>query len=105
MVWTSVGSVGADDSGRSIQGQCYTPGGSPIGAQFQVNTHTLSCQFLAAVSAASDGSLAAAWTSLGSSGNDSSGLSVQARTLAAAEALFVDGFETGDTTAWSSSQP
>jgi hypothetical protein len=105
VVWESVGSPGDDASDRSVQGRCYTPAGSALGDQLQVNTYVASSQFLPAVAVAASGSLTVAWTSFGSSGDDGSALSVQARLLDPARALFLDGFESGDTGGWSSASP
>ncbi len=103
VVWESLGSPGTDASGRSVQIRCYTSGGVAFGDQLQVNTTTASCQFLPAATAAGD-SLAVAWSSLSSSGNDSD-LSVQARILDPAQPLFGDGFESGDTSGWPTASP
>jgi hypothetical protein len=105
VVWESLGSPGSDSSGRSVHGRCYTAAGSAFGDQLQINTYTTSCQFLPAVAVAGDGSLSVAWTSIGSSGGDTSELSVQARVLGPGLALFVDDFESGDVSGWSSASP
>jgi hypothetical protein len=55
------------------------------------------------VSAAPDGQFVAAWHSNGSTGNDNDSYSIQARRFAGFIGVFIDGFETGDTTAWSDS--
>ena len=44
------------------------------------------------------------WDSPGSYGTDNSGSSIQGQ-LYTTRVLFADGFESGDTSAWSRSQP
>jgi hypothetical protein len=56
---------------------------SPLGAQFQVNTYTTGNQYQPAVATDSEGNFVIVWTSSGSSGTDTSNLSVQARRWAA----------------------
>ncbi|MEO8276353.1 MAG: hypothetical protein ABI639_09040 [Thermoanaerobaculia bacterium] len=56
---------------------------SPLGGQFEVNSYTTNQQYQPAVSSDSDGNFVIVWTSFGSSGTDSSNLSVQARRWAA----------------------
>lgn len=79
VVWQSGGSSGSDSSGWSIQGQLFDAGGSPVGGQFQVNTYTTSSQVAPAVAFDGLGNFVVAWESLGSTGTDTSGYSVQAR--------------------------
>ncbi len=104
VLWDSVGSYGSDTSETSIQGQLYDISGAAVGNQFQVNTYTTGKQELPAVSSLdASGNFVVVWQSLGSDGSDSSSLSVQAQRFAT-RAVFVDGFESGDTTSWSSTQ-
>ncbi len=51
---------------------------------------------------AADGDFVVAWESEGSGGDDTSGYSIQRSPVAL---IFTDGFESGDTTAWSSTVP
>jgi hypothetical protein len=44
VVWSSNGSAGSDTDSNSIQGQRFAADGTPIGGQFQINTHTTSSQ-------------------------------------------------------------
>ena len=73
-----------------------------MGGEFQVNTYTTSAQRYPVVQARGDEFLVA-WTSLGSSGDDTIGWSTQARRLAIP--FFADGFESGNTNVWSSTIP
>jgi hypothetical protein len=79
VTWESFGSPGNDSSYESIQGQRYAANGSAMGMQFQVNTYTPSQQTTPAVAAPACGDFVVVWWSIGSSGTDSSGTSVQAR--------------------------
>ena len=82
VVWESYGSSGTDTSGFSIQGQRYASGGSPQGAEFQVNSYTTSDQQYPSVAAAADGDFVVVWNSAGSSGTDTSGDSIQGQRYA-----------------------
>jgi hypothetical protein len=79
VVWASVGSPGTDTSGQSIQGRRYASDGSPLGAQFQLNTYTNSDQSSPDVAATAGDDFVAVWASDGSFGTDTSGSSIQAR--------------------------
>jgi hypothetical protein len=103
VVWHSFGSGGDDDSQRSVQAQRYASNGQPLGGQFQVNTYVDSQQVFAAVAAPPGGDPTVVWDSLGSSGTDALGWSIQAQRYRVT--LFVDGFESGTTDEWSDVQP
>ncbi|MEO7795814.1 MAG: hypothetical protein ABIV06_13680, partial [Thermoanaerobaculia bacterium] len=66
---------------------------SPLGGQFQVNTYTTSHQYQPAVATDSAGNFVIVWTSAGSSGGDTSNLSVQARRWAADGAALGGEFQ------------
>jgi hypothetical protein len=78
-VWMSSVSAGDDNGSLSIQGQRYSAGGSPLGAQFQVNTYTTGNQALPSVAASLLGDFLVVWHSDGSPELDSSAESIQAR--------------------------
>lgn len=103
VVWASDGSFGSDTGLRSVQARHFTAAGTAIGDQFQVNAYTTGQQYLPAsgkaIGAGSGESFVVVWTSHGSFGNDDQYTSVQARRFP--WRLFVDDFESGDTTAWS----
>ena len=84
MVWRSEGSAGGDTSYSSIQGQRYSAAGATQGAQFQVNSYTTSSQASPAIASDVDGDFVVAWQSGGSSGGDTSGLSVHGQRYSAA---------------------
>ncbi len=106
-VWHSYGSSGSDSSGTSIQGQRYAADGMALGGEHQVNSTTASYQWAASVAAVADGGFVVAWTSDGSSGSDSSGISIQGQRFAAprfslvghaGKCLDVQGEDTADGT-------
>jgi hypothetical protein len=92
--WTSNGSFGGDSSGESVQAQRYAEDGSPIGAEFQVNTYSTSTQTTPSVAVDDDGDFVVAWMSIGSPGDDTSYTSIQARRYEVANAQwrFEEGF-------------
>ena len=103
VVWESFGSSGNDFSLRSIQGQRYDADGVATGGEFQVNTFITNHQYRPMVATDASGTFVVVWTSIGSAGTDNSGGSIQGQRFATP--LFADGFESGDTSAWSSTLP
>jgi hypothetical protein len=83
VVWESYGSPGDDAAESSIQGRRFDSAGSPLGAQFQINTYNTSFQTDARVAAAGDGRFVVAWRSDGSFGTDTDLTSTQAQRYAA----------------------
>ncbi|GMU65580.1 MAG: hypothetical protein AMXMBFR36_18540 [Acidobacteriota bacterium] len=99
VAWWSYGSSGTDTSYSSIQARnCHVASDCP-GNEFQVNVGTESFQFRPAVAAVPAGEFVVTWTSWISEGDDDSLSSVQVRRY---DALLSDGFESGDTSRWSS---
>jgi hypothetical protein len=94
VVWTSHGSSGTD-SDVSVQGQLYAADGTPLGVEFQVNTFTTSSQVRPSVSVDADGDFVVVWQSLGSSGTDTDGPSVQGQRYAVPtfEVFVADAFD------------
>jgi hypothetical protein len=103
VVWQSYGSSGTDTDRRSIQAQRFASDGSALGSEFQVNTYTTLWQFDPSVAVDADGEFVVVWKSYGSSGTDTDGFSIQAQQYLFS--VFADGFESGDTTLWSSTVP
>ena len=93
VVWLSYGSGGTDTSGTSIQARRYAANGVPLSGQAQVNTYTTSDQWFPAVAAGSAGNFVVAWQSLGSSGTDADGWSIQAQRYAANGAALGGQFQ------------
>ena len=79
VVWDSDGSPGGDTQLRSIQGRRYAADGTPLAAQFQVNSFTTGEQYAPAVAVAGAGHFLVVWTSAGSPQDDSVSTSIQAR--------------------------
>ena len=77
VVWESGGSDGTDTSDESIQAQRFNAVGSPVGAEFQVNSYTTDEQSDPAVAMDSAGNFVVVWESYGSYGTDDSYNSIQ----------------------------
>jgi hypothetical protein len=103
VVWQSESSAGGDTSLNSVQARRVDAADQPLGADLQVNGYTAMQQLAPALAIDGAGRPTVAWQSRGSGGGDTSMESVQGRRLATG--LFADGFETGDTSAWSGSFP
>ena len=93
VVWTSKGSPGTDWFGYSIQGQRYASDGSAQGAQFQVNTFTMTWQFRASVAADPGGGFLVAWDCTCATGSDTDTFSIQSRRYAANGAALGPQFQ------------
>ncbi len=63
VVWESYASAGTDTDGRSIQARHFTAAGSPVGAEFQVNTSISGEQKAPAVARNSSGAFIVVWES------------------------------------------
>jgi len=79
VTWTSESSSGSDTSGRSVQLRRFGSDGLPMGDDQQVNSYTDSDQNQARIDGSGDGGFVVVWASDGSSGDDDSSLSIQAR--------------------------
>ncbi|MEO7974568.1 MAG: hypothetical protein ABIU84_13375 [Thermoanaerobaculia bacterium] len=75
---------------------------SPAGGELQVNSYTTGAQRSPAIRSDPQGNFVVAWHSNGSSGGDTSSLSIQAQRY---DGLFRDDFETADTARWSATLP
>jgi len=104
VVWTSDGSYETDSHGWSIQGQRFDEAGNPVGDQFQVNTYTTGLQQSSFVGVGGDGDFVVVWKGEGSYGTDTDYTSIQGQRFAD-PTVFADGFESGDTSAWSKAVP
>lgn len=82
VVWQSRGSSGTDSDSWSVQGQRYASNGTPLGAEFQVNTYTTGEQDRPSVSVGPDGGFVVVWASSDSAGTDSSADSVHGQRYA-----------------------
>ena len=79
VVWSSGGASAGDTASYSIQARRYLANGTPVAGEFQVNSYTNGDQSFPAVSIDGVGRFVVAWRSLGSSGTDVAGASIQAR--------------------------
>jgi hypothetical protein len=79
VAWDSDASREDDRSDRSVQAQRFDAAGSPLGAQFQVNTYTTGAQEIPAVGQDGGDGFVVVWASAGAQGTDRIGSSVQAR--------------------------
>ena len=102
VVWQSDVSDATDTSGSSIQARWFDADGSPLGAEFQVNTYTPGAQTYPAVAVRDRDNFVVVWQSDGSSGNDHDSSSIHAQRFGLP---FLDGFEGGDTARWSATVP
>lgn len=103
VAWQSESSTGSDSSSYSVQAQQVTADGSLAAAEFQVNTSTYAYQKYASVASLGYEGFVVVWESYESAGTDSSSYSVQMQRLT--NWLFADGFESGNTLAWSAAVP
>ncbi len=98
VVWHDNDPYGTDTWGWRVNAKRYNSSGTLIDGPFQINTYTTDQQRYPAVAIDAAGDFVVAWESVGSSGTDADGHSIQ-RT-ASAQLIFADGFESGDTSAW-----
>ena len=98
VVWQSYGSSDTDTDIWSIEAQIFASDGSAVGSEFQVNTYTTGWQWEPVVATDTDGDFVVVWTNM-----PSDGTSIRARQYLVT--VFADGFESGNTTAWSTSVP
>jgi hypothetical protein len=101
--WSSHGSQGTDNHYTSIQARRYASDGAPTGDQFQVNSTPGGFQLRPAVGSPGPGGFLVTWMSPASSEDDHGTWSIQGQ--AYADPLFADGFESGDTSAWTMTVP
>lgn len=66
VAWGSYASAGTDHSFTSVQARRFTNSGTPLGADFQVNTSTFAAQFAEGVAIDSAGNFVVSWGSYGS---------------------------------------
>ncbi len=98
VVWESDGSAGSDGDGRSVQGRRVAPDDGFSAPDFQVNHHATGDQHRARIHGRGVDEAVVVWRS------DQPG-SDEIRARAVADPLFADGFESGNTSAWSVSVP
>ncbi len=94
VVWRSPVSLGSDTDDDSIQARYFPAGGGPGEPLFQVNSYSTGDQNRPALATDRDGVFLAVWREPGLRGQ-----------FLVGPRLFADGFESGDTTAWSNTIP
>ncbi|MEE8526655.1 MAG: hypothetical protein V3T72_22185 [Thermoanaerobaculia bacterium] len=86
---------------QEIRGRQFDGDGDPLAPDFRIDTADGYANAAARVSRRHDSSFVVVWQSYGSPADDQSAHSIQARSFPAI-GVFTDGFESGDTSAWSS---
>ncbi len=104
-VWYSFGSGGSDDSTNSIQARRYADDGSPLGAEFQVNSYAAGNQSFPIAAGLAGGSFVTVWESAGSFGSDSSQTSIQGQLYGAGGTALGAQFQVNTYTTGSQSGP
>lgn len=100
VVWHHHGRPPQRDS-SGILGREFKANGTALTGEFQVNGYTTNTQRSSAIALGPDGRFIVAWSSFRSPGTDDEPESIQARIFQSSW-LLLDGFESGDTSAWSS---
>jgi len=99
VTWSSghpvIGDGGPDGSYLSIQGQHFGADTSRAGIEFQINTLTFGDQYRSSVASLPDGHFVVAW--------EDQNKFIRGQRIDTK--IFVDGFESGDTTVWSDKVP
>ncbi len=95
VVWQSRGSDKGNPYLYSVQGRRYASNCDPLGGEFQVDTYTTTAQVSPSVAVAPAGDFVVVWARDGYTLWDVHGQRFQVADL------FADGFESGDTAAWS----
>jgi uncharacterized delta-60 repeat protein len=70
VVWQSDASPGSDQSGTSILGRRFSADGTPLGSDFQVNSHTSGSQTYPRLASNASGEFVVVWQSESSDGTD-----------------------------------
>jgi hypothetical protein len=86
------------DGNAGIFGRRFSAAGQPVDAEFHVNTYVTARQVFPDVAASTAGRFVVSWLS---NLQDGDGYGVAARRMMA-DRIFADGFESGNTSAWSS---
>ena len=94
--------VPADPS--EVRAQRFSSIGSAVGNEFRVNTNTTGYRYHSSISSIGSNRFVVVWGGDGGSGTDTQYSSIQGQLIAFPE-IFDDGFESGDTTAWSATIP
>ncbi len=103
VVWSTHSPPG--DEERGIRGRFLAPDGTPRGEEFRVNTFTTGNQLGPEVEVSDDGkTFLVVWYTESGPGSDTDDFSISGQRFQIG-GIFADGFESGDTTRWSTSSP
>ncbi len=102
VTWQSDGSSDSDSSSYSIQRQDLAADATAVGGELQVNTSTAADQWYPAVAPGRGGRFVVVWATYDPA---TSSYSIEGQRMVQPHYVFADGFESGDTSAWSSSVP
>jgi hypothetical protein len=94
VTWSSYAQDGSD---YGVFGQRFNAAGAPQGAEFQVNTATLSYQKYPTVAGSPDGDFVVVWSSLNQDGSAAGAFGQRYGDI-----IFEDGFDSGDLSRWTS---
>ena len=89
---------------NAIRIQRFHSNGTANGTEFIVNTYTSAYQAYSSIGSMGSNEFVVVWTGVSDVGPDMYDASVRGQRFVLPE-IFADGFESGDTTAWSSSMP
>ena len=104
VAWYSDESAGSDTS-TSVQARRFAVDGTPLGPELQVNSTTVGLQWMPAVAARPDGSFVVAWENGVENYPPPPVWLYDVRAQLMLGAFFYDGFETGDSSRWSTTVP
>ena len=103
VAWQNNAPTPDDPTGANIRARRFGADGTPKGDEIQINTTTPGNQEIPSIATNPAGDLLATWQSATSAGTDTDQTSVQAQSLSfLTPPFFSDGFESGDTSGWSS---
>lgn len=105
VVWECFYGCWSDSSGIGILARRFAADGVPDGPSFQVNSYILDTQRSPDVAGLANGGFVVVWESSGSSGDDSSGYSIQGQLFAANGSPQGGQFEVNSYTTGSQSEP
>ena len=105
VVWESDGSSGADTSQSSIQGRRFDSSGTPLGAEFEVNSYTTGYQYGPRVATDPQGGFVVVWNGEGPNGTQAYDSIIQSRRFDAQGAPLGDQFQVNTYTTNSQHRP
>lgn len=98
VTWSDASATGGDTSGIAVRGQIFEADGTPVGAEFLINTATANNQSVPAIAELSGGGFVVTWLDNSGVGGDTSGTAVKAQIFDAAGAPVGGEFLANTTT-------